>query len=159
MFCPHCGNELADEAYICVNCGRWVYDVKKAKAGKKETGWEAATDCDSQLTGFFLLAFAIACLTLIFAFFAVSSGEVRVYSDLFYDVYYDSYYIIDSPRLECNYEMAVVSIISGLVALGIGLTQLILGSKTTGALKLLILINFIFCIMACIVGICVMIYT
>lgn len=35
MFCPGCGNEVADDAVICVKCGRQI-----GKGGKGQTGDE-----------------------------------------------------------------------------------------------------------------------
>ena len=27
MFCKHCGKEISDDAYLCVNCGKLVKDI------------------------------------------------------------------------------------------------------------------------------------
>ena len=36
MFCRNCGNELHDEAYVCVKCGQLVQDYQKSKKKKNK---------------------------------------------------------------------------------------------------------------------------
>jgi uncharacterized membrane protein YvbJ len=38
MFCPHCGNEIADDAVICVKCGREVGKSKKGSSDGEKWG-------------------------------------------------------------------------------------------------------------------------
>lgn len=142
MFCRNCGNELHDEAYVCVKCGQLVQDYQKSKKEKEQNPYSMISVCGAPLSVFFLIAFATGCLTLILAIIAVAFAQVRA-------PYYDASWYYFTPFVGC----AIASSISSLVCMGMGTTQFILGFKKGGVIKLLVIANFIFSLAMAILGV------
>lgn len=138
MFCSHCGSELADGAYICVKCGRLVNNNQKESKANRLVDADDAMGCDKRLTVFFIITFVMSCLMLILVMLSVIFAE------------FDKYYKI----IDVFYPTAMISFLHSPVCLGIGIAQLVIGRKTTGMLKLLVVANFIFCMSMVVLGVC-----
>ena len=39
MFCPHCGNELTDDAIVCASCSKQVIPLQKIVSGDSTGQW------------------------------------------------------------------------------------------------------------------------
>lgn len=143
MFCRNCGNELHENAYVCVKCGQLVPNYKKPKKEQgieNLTGYFMTTVCGTSLLTFFLLSFAAGCLTLMLAILSVAFGEIST-------GYYNSWHYF-YPLDGC----AIFSFIFSLICIGSGITQFILGLKRGGVLKLIVIANFIFSIAMAFLG-------
>ena len=114
MFCKICGNELNDNAVVCIKCG---CAVERAPAPKVKT--VKANSANEPSTAYKVLDFVtktLIVLSLMFFAFSIMWGRVYVNSR------YSSY-----GYLYSDYGLALASLLFGIFAYCVGLATFILG--------------------------------
>ena len=142
MFCRICGKELHENAFVCPDCGCLVDDgAKVKKSPKKETLTEAKGD--KALKSFLIVAFIFAMLSLTLTLASIIYPE-------FVDLIYSNF---TARNFETS-ASAFPALIFGVVALSMSIVSFVLGlKKEDGALKMIAILMFIFCIFICAIGV------
>ncbi len=125
-YCVKCGNQMFDEAVLCVKCGYSPYQVsnqKKVPISEAKNTTTPQKQTSNKQTLIFLNLVNI--FNFVSAFFSILSGFILGLSILFayYDIYdsYHNYYVYWRP----NPEIAVAAIVISFIAVACGITSFI----------------------------------
>ena len=79
MFCKYCGKEIADEAVICVGCGRPVAEAKAApaKAEAVFSDGEVKKESNGLMTAACVLSFLVPIVGLILSIVGLSKAKTK----------------------------------------------------------------------------------
>ena len=137
MFCKNCGKEVADNAYVCTNCGCLVQESVETKRTQTVI-LEANQKQPSKKVTLLLKLFLI--LSISFAMLGLACYALAV-ADPYYWISSSGHYMYICP----NFEWCTFALCSSVCHLGLAVPSFIFGikEKKEQGLKLISILNFV----------------